>query len=164
MSTSSASRTSALLPCPFCGEPPTRADRTDNYTPTKHVWFIFCYCGGLSANAHQFGATEAEVIEKWNRRSTPSESGESKARAVPAEFRDLLAWAEAAYLKLPNSKRFNRPVLERAREIVRQSDCAIQEQFQKNLAESEADLREKLKPYEDGEQASRSASRSERRD
>lgn len=63
-----------ILPCPFCGGEPTRTDRAEDrrYSPTGHAWFIACMCGGYSARAHQHGHTEAEVIEKWNRRSVAS--------------------------------------------------------------------------------------------
>lgn len=39
--------------------------------------------------------------------------------------------------------------------VVSEMAPTLQEQFQKNLAASEADLKERLKPYEDGERASR---------
>lgn len=77
------------MPCPFCGEPPGRMDRSSNSNSTGHVWFIYCYCGGYTAHAHQHGNTEAEALAAWNRRASP------RAEAVSDErVRELLedAW------------------------------------------------------------------------
>lgn len=46
----------------------------------------------------------------------------SSSGSVPQEFRDLLAWADAAYFKLPNTQRFNRPTLERAKAFIDAAD------------------------------------------
>ena len=59
----------ALKPCPFCGGAPVATDRASDVTPTGHIWFLTCFCGGYAARAHQMGDTEAEVIAAWNRRA-----------------------------------------------------------------------------------------------
>jgi Lar family restriction alleviation protein len=75
-----------LLPCPFCGQPPTVSERADDHSPTKHVWFIACYCGGYSARAHQFGHSPDEVTDKWNARSVLSASAPSEAAKWKAAY------------------------------------------------------------------------------
>lgn len=54
-------------------------------------------------------------------------TGTPKGAAAPSleEFGELLQWAESAYMKLPNKQRFNRSVLERAREVIRRADRTV---------------------------------------
>lgn len=66
---------SGLLPCPFCGGKPSHSSRPDNIDGTEFFAFVACFCGGVSARAHQ-GArrptqdeAEAAVTEAWNRRA-----------------------------------------------------------------------------------------------
>ncbi len=63
------SMTDKVKPCPFCGGAPQVSDRASNNTPTGHVWFIVCMCGGYSAHAHQDGDTQDEAIAAWNCRA-----------------------------------------------------------------------------------------------
>lgn len=84
-------------PCPFCGREPQRTNRADSNTSTKHIWFIACFCGGYTANAHQFGATESEVLAKWNARHMLPRTRRPLlvAPSERAEPRDQVAMARA---------------------------------------------------------------------
>lgn len=62
------------LPCPFCKRRPTNSVRVNNTADGKYVAFVACYCGGVSATAHQMGfgntpaEAEAAALRRWNTR------------------------------------------------------------------------------------------------
>jgi Lar family restriction alleviation protein len=59
-----------LLPCPFCGEQPSKLSRASSIaeSPTKEYHALSCHCGGYSAKSHVWASTWNEVVEKWNTR------------------------------------------------------------------------------------------------
>ncbi len=83
-----------LLPCPFCGRDPKTSNRADDHSPTKHIWYIVCFCDGYSARAHQYGHTEAEVVEKWNRRAERTPPATAQAGELAEVVRCLIHISE----------------------------------------------------------------------
>ncbi len=62
----------APLPCPFCGV--THRLKIEQ-SPFDKTWTIVCGnidCKWLGYKVQAAGSTEAEVIERWNRRALPS--------------------------------------------------------------------------------------------
>ena len=59
-----------VKPCPFCGLQMNDEDLEDVLHPQRDgLWVISCIDVGGGCGVTMFGDSEAEVVEKWNRRS-----------------------------------------------------------------------------------------------
>lgn len=61
-----------ILPCPFCGRPPSVGRRASNVT-TSGDWHSFsCFGGGYSSHAYHGADTYEGALASWNARHQPS--------------------------------------------------------------------------------------------
>lgn len=81
-----------LLPCPFCGRPPTTSGRAASPAETagreRYMHFVACSCGGFTACAYKDGCgntprhAERDAASKWNKRSLTVEEMEKLSEVI----------------------------------------------------------------------------------
>lgn len=62
-------KTTALYPCPFCGEPPKYEIMKSWYSSESYVHLIYCDNDECLAIVKVEGDSEFEVTEIWNKRA-----------------------------------------------------------------------------------------------